>query len=74
MESTKNLLPLSDDVKQSQETEHKVPTMTRQGVYAALSYMASSGLFQTSFFLFIYNAHFYYTSYNFLFISLDYFY
>lgn len=44
MESTKNLLPLSDDVKQSQETEHKGPTMTRQGVYAALSYMASSGL------------------------------
>lgn len=44
MESTKNLLPLSDDVKQSQETEHKVPTMTRQGVYAALSYMSSSGL------------------------------
>ncbi|XP_045801348.1 UDP-N-acetylglucosamine transporter UGNT1-like [Trifolium pratense] len=44
MESAKSLLPLSNDVKQSHETEHKVPTMTRKGVYAALSYMASSVL------------------------------
>jgi hypothetical protein len=45
MESANSLLPLSNDVKQRHETEHKVPTMTRKGVYAALSYMASSGLF-----------------------------
>lgn len=45
MESTKNLLPLSNDMKESKETEHKVPTMTRKGVYTALSYMTSSGLF-----------------------------
>ncbi|KAK2369460.1 UDP-N-acetylglucosamine transporter UGNT1 [Trifolium repens] len=44
MESANSLLPLSNDVKQRHETEHKVPTMTRKGVYAALSYMASSVL------------------------------
>ncbi|XP_050883044.1 UDP-N-acetylglucosamine transporter UGNT1 isoform X1 [Lathyrus oleraceus] len=45
MESTKNLLPLSNDMKESKETEeHKVPTMTRKGVYTALSYMTSSVL------------------------------
>ncbi|XP_058779585.1 UDP-N-acetylglucosamine transporter UGNT1-like isoform X2 [Vicia villosa] len=44
MESTKNLLPLSNDIKQSKETEQKIPTMTRKGVYTALSYMTSSVL------------------------------
>ncbi|CAI8593129.1 unnamed protein product [Vicia faba] len=44
MESTKNLLPLSNDMKESKETERKVPTMTRKGVYTALSYMTSSVL------------------------------
>ncbi|KAL2340459.1 hypothetical protein Fmac_008399 [Flemingia macrophylla] len=44
MESEKNLrLPLSDDHKQqSEEGQRKVSTMTRKGVFAALSYMASS--------------------------------
>ncbi|CAJ1975536.1 unnamed protein product [Sphenostylis stenocarpa] len=44
MESENNLrLPLShDDPKQSEERQRKVSTMTRKGVFAALSYMASS--------------------------------
>nr|XP_027187915.1 nucleotide-sugar uncharacterized transporter 3-like isoform X2 [Cicer arietinum] len=44
MKSEKNLLPLFNDVKQSEDREEKVPTMTRKGVYAALSYMLSSVL------------------------------
>ncbi|KAK7411140.1 hypothetical protein VNO78_02572 [Psophocarpus tetragonolobus] len=45
MESEKNSrLPLSDDSKQSEEKQRKFSAMTRRGVFAALSYMASSVL------------------------------
>ncbi|XP_027338406.1 nucleotide-sugar uncharacterized transporter 3-like [Abrus precatorius] len=45
MESANYLrLPLSENSKQNEEREHKVATMTRKGVYTALSYMASSVL------------------------------
>ncbi|RDY03811.1 Nucleotide-sugar uncharacterized transporter 3, partial [Mucuna pruriens] len=45
MESEKNLsLPLSGDPKQSEERQRNVSTMTRKGVFTAVSYMASSVL------------------------------
>jgi len=49
MESEKNLrLPLSHDVsKQNGESQRKVSAMTKKGVFVALSYMASSGLFSS---------------------------
>ncbi|KAK7304161.1 hypothetical protein RJT34_15244 [Clitoria ternatea] len=45
MEAEKNLrLPLSDDSKQSQERQLKLSTMSKKGVFAALSYMTISVL------------------------------
>ena len=56
MESEKNLrLPLSDDRNQRDERQRKVSAMTRRGVFAALSYMASSGSFLYNLFFIIFD-------------------